>query len=72
MKAQTYELYLHAALYEFLFFINIYDLRQGVVLQLIDSVGAPSQSAPPLLGGGFVQVLCLNLVPPPHVALQSP
>ena len=44
----------------------------GSVLQSAVSVESPEQSAPPLLGDGFVQVLVLDLVPVPHVLVNSP
>ena len=44
----------------------------GSVLQSAVSVESPEQSAPPLLGDGFVQVLVLDLAPVPHVLVHSP
>ena len=44
----------------------------GPLLHSAVSVEAPEQSPPPLLGGGFVQLLVLNFVPVPHVTLHVP
>ena len=46
--------------------------EHGSVLQSAVSVESPEQSAPPLLGDGFVQVLVLDFVPVPHVLVHSP
>ena len=35
------------------------------------SVASPGQYVPPFKGAGFVQVLVLVLVPPPHSALHE-
>ena len=47
-------------------------LPHGFALQVADSVEDPVQLFPPLEGGGFVQVRCLVLLPPPHMALHFP
>ena len=60
--------------------LDIYEYRvvqivvpgHGSVLQSAVSVESPEQSAPPLLGDGFVQVLVLDLAPVPHVLVHSP
>ena len=41
------------------------------VLQSLVSELSPTQSAPPFAGAGFVQVLVLVWVPPPHSAEHS-
>ena len=51
---------------------TIDNLPQPCVLQSVDSVEEPKHSYPPLIGKGLVQVLCLVILPPPHVALQDP
>ena len=43
-----------------------------LVLQVWDCKLLPWQSTPPLLGGGFVQVLKRVWTPPPHVTLHLP
>ena len=42
----------------------------GSVLQSAVSVESPEQSAPPLLGGGFVQLLVLDFDPVPQLKLH--
>ena len=44
----------------------------GSVLQSTVSVESPEQSAPPLLGAGFVQLLVLDFDPVPQVTLHVP
>ena len=46
-------------------------VEQASLLQLRTSRAWPTQSVPPLAGGGLVQVLSLNWNPPPHGRLQS-
>ena len=41
---------------------------QALVLHCLVSLLTPTQSAPPLAGAGFVQVLVLVCVPPPQSA----
>ena len=56
-----------------LIWLNIvYNLLQEVVLHASDCVVDPQQAAPPLDGGGFEQLLCLILMPDPHVTLHGP
>ena len=45
---------------------------QRSVLQSAVSVESPEQSAPPLLGAGFVQLLVLDFDPVPQVKLHVP
>lgn len=47
-------------------------LMQTCVLQSWVFVVAPTHSAPPYCGAGFVHVLSLSCVPPPHVTVHVP
>lgn len=52
--------------------IIVHVLMQTCVLQSWVFVVAPTHSAPPYCGAGFVHVLCLSCVPPPHVTVHVP
>lgn len=52
--------------------IIVHVLMQTCVLQSWVFVVAPTHSAPPYCGAGFVHVLSLSCVPPPHVTVHVP